>query len=54
MGIPEIIWICLNAVAFGLIWAVHGEPRTGTNNAWIMLGAIAINTGLLYWGGFFA
>ena len=54
MKAPQIIYICLMAVCFGIELVKVGKPREGTHNpiAWIVMQGIMI--GLLYWGGFFS
>lgn len=53
MHAPQIIFVCL--VVYGLAVEIerHGKPKTGNNNAWVVVIAIVIQMSLLYWGGFF-
>ena len=53
MRAPQIIYIALSALALGITAAQHGQPRSGKENFWEMLLAIALHMGLLCWGGFF-
>lgn len=53
MGIPQIIIICLLATALGIALAKHGEPKEGYYSFWVQLLSVAIDVGLLWWGGFF-
>lgn len=53
MGAPQIILICIWAVAVGIGLTEHGKPKEGKYSVFTTLIGIAINTGLLYWGGFF-
>ncbi len=52
MGWPQITWIALMALSFGIAASRHGESQ-GKHNAFTSLVAIAINATLLYYGGFF-
>lgn len=52
MNTPQLILIALFSVSLGMSAAKHGEPKTGKENAWASLVAMAIQVALLYWGGF--
>lgn len=52
MRAPQIIFIVLMAMNFGVHAAKHGEPRDPYNIGWAALG-VAVTVVLLYWGGFF-
>lgn len=52
MGTPQIILIVLFALGGGVTMAKHGQSRADYNfGTWFV--AMAIEVGLLYWGGFF-
>lgn len=53
MNAPQIIMITLLAISLGMTTAKHGEPKTGRESGWNALIAMAIQFGILYWGGFF-
>lgn len=53
MNAPQIIIVIMYALSLGIEIQRHGEPKHGRENAWVTLVVIAINLGLLYWGGFF-
>lgn len=52
LGWPQIIYMLLVALSFGVTVAKHGEPRDPHNCLTQLIG-IAIVLPLLYWGGFF-
>lgn len=54
MNAPQIVLIALWAIGFGLTCAKHGQPKTGNENAWTSVVAIAIVAGILWWGGFWS
>jgi len=51
--VPQIIYIIM--VAFYLVMSgyQHEQPKEGYHNVWDNLIALALQLGLLYWGGFF-
>jgi len=51
--IPQLIYIALVLVSFGINLAEHGKPRTGKYNAWISFFSLIIAMTILYYGGFF-
>lgn len=51
--LPQIILLLIFVLNFGMVFAKHGEPRTGKKNAWDLLVHYIIILTLLYWGGFF-
>ena len=53
MIIAKILLIALYAISLLLSANMHGKPRGGTYNFWTDLIGMVINTGLLWWGGFF-
>lgn len=53
MGWPQITWLILAGISFGLVWSKHGEPKEGNHNAFVSLIALLISYGLLRAGGFF-
>lgn len=53
MGIWQIIWIVLMVLSLGIIITKHGEERSGKWNFWTALGSVAIETTILFFGGFF-
>jgi len=50
---PQVIWIMLMTASMVIGMHQHGQPKKGTEDAWITLMAIIVNFGLLFWGGFF-
>ena len=52
MQAPQIIIICLSAMALGITLAKNGEPE-GNYCFGSTLFATVINISILYWGGFF-
>ena len=53
MEAPQIIMICLFVFNLAINMAKHGEIKEEKYNAGIAFLSIIINTGLLWWGGFF-
>lgn len=53
MEAPQIIMICLFVFDLAINMAKHGETKEEKYNAGIAFLSIIINTGLLWWGGFF-
>ena len=51
--VPQNILMTIYAIRLGIYIARHGQPKTGKENVWSALLSLAINLGLLYWGGFF-
>ena len=51
--LPQLLWIALMALALGVALAKNGQPETGTHRLHVTVLAVAIQAGLLYWGGFF-
>lgn len=54
MGIPQIIYIVLLALALGLSLAEHGELQVKRENFWTTFVSVLIQLAILYWGGFFS
>lgn len=54
MGIPQIIYIVIVALALGLSLAKHGEVEMKRENFWTTFIASSIQLAILYWGGFFS
>lgn len=52
MGTPQIIMIVLMTIVVVIASLKHGEPK-GFYSIWATLVAVALEAGLLYWGGFF-
>ena len=50
---PQITYLAIIFVGFGLTLAKHGEPRTGNYSVYTYLVANALVIGLTYAGGFF-
>jgi len=50
--LPQIILLLLAACGVGIVLAKNGEPRPNYSFFSYSL-AIAVELGLLYWGGFF-
>jgi hypothetical protein len=53
MNAPQIIVIAASALSIGISFAKHGEPADVTHSLPRTMLAVALNIGLLYWGGFF-
>jgi hypothetical protein len=53
MGIPEVIFICIECLGLGIMLVKHGQMRDDKYNIWSQLISAAVMTGLLFWGGFF-
>ena len=54
MGIPQVIVIGIMGLGLGVAAAKHDKPREGKHNVVMTLFALAVEGGLLYWGGFFS
>lgn len=54
MGVPQIIMIAMFAISLGISLAKHGEYRGDKYNFFTSLISVAIEAGILYWGGFFS
>jgi hypothetical protein len=52
--LPQIIIIALFCMNIGIYMSKHGEQKEGRYNCWVILISVAIELGLLYWGGFFS
>lgn len=52
MRAPQIIWIILTAMDFAIVLVKNGTPK-GDYDVGIYIVALAVNIGLLWWGGFF-
>jgi hypothetical protein len=50
---PQIIYLILVSLSFGIVIQQHGEPKKGKVSAWSHLFGIILTFVLLYWGGFF-
>ena len=53
MKIAKILLITLYAISLLISANEHGKPKTGRNSFWTALVGMAIQMGLLWWGGFF-
>ncbi|PLY35987.1 lytic murein transglycosylase [Pectobacterium carotovorum] len=53
MDWPQITWIVIASLGLGVELSKHGQPRTGTRNAWVQLFATLFAAWLLWSGGFF-
>ena len=51
LGIPQIVLLVLWLI--GLIVTAYNHETIGRVNVWSKVVNVAINLGLLYWGGFF-
>ncbi len=51
--IATILLIINLAVALGMTFAKHNEPKTGKHNGWVSLAAALTIAGLYYWAGLF-
>lgn len=54
MSTPAIIYLVLTGIGLGVALKEHGNPKTGTHNAWVLIFASAPCWALLWWGGFFS
>jgi len=55
MEAPQITFICLMGVSFGIELARHGQQKTGTSathNVWIQTISTVLTVAVLWWGGF--
>lgn len=50
---PQILIIVLFSISLLLAANKHGREKSGKENFWTSLVAMAITVGLLIWGGFF-
>lgn len=50
--IPQLIYLVLTLIGFGIALSKHGEPRED-HNAWITIFSTVIVYWILYKGGFF-
>ena len=52
---PQVILILLQAIAFGVHCAKHGQPQSERKYNWwaYLIGAILITNAFLWWGGWF-
>lgn len=53
LGIPQLIMCGFMVMALGSNAIMHGKKREGKYNFWAASIAIAIEAGVLAWGGFF-
>ena len=53
IGWPQAIWIFLAVVSLVTSGVLNGRPRTDKHSALLTTFVIALEFGLLYWGGFF-
>lgn len=54
MSVAATVWCALMGVSLLLNANRHGKPRTGKHEFGYVLTAFAVQSGLLYWGGFFS
>lgn len=54
MGMPEIIILAIYGLNVVFAISNHGKVRVGKYNGFVTLALLALEIGLLYWGGFFA
>lgn len=52
-GIPQIIYLVILIIRFGLILAFNGKPIEGNYSAGTSFVLSCFILALLYWGGFF-
>lgn len=52
MGAAQIITIILMAMNLGINLVMHGKPKDDKYNFFGACLSVAINAGLLWWGGF--
>jgi hypothetical protein len=53
MSTAAIVLLGLTALAGGITLEQHGKPKTGITSIWTWLISVAIQMGILSWGGFF-
>ena len=53
MGAPQIAYLVLMGLSMGVSIADHGKTEVKKENCVTTLIAIAIQFGILFWGGFF-
>ena len=53
IGIPQIIIIVMFSMSLGINLIKHGEKQNSNYNFFITLFAVALESILLWWGGFF-
>lgn len=53
MTAAAVTWIALAAVGGGINLAMHGRDRKGVHNVGYWIISAGIQSGILYWGGFF-
>lgn len=51
--IPQLLWLGLAFIGVGIHLARNGERREDNYSAGLAFVTLAIQVGLLYWGGFF-
>lgn len=49
---PQITLLALYGISIGIIWAKHGQLKTGKENVGVQFIGIIINAIILYFGGF--
>lgn len=50
---PQLIYLSLCLMGFGIELVQHGTPKKGKHNAFTSVGATCFILTLLWWGGFF-
>lgn len=50
---PQLLWICLASVSFGISCCKHGQPKNTNYNIFVDLMSTGLAGCILYWGGFF-
>lgn len=53
MEIPQVVYIALVAIGGGVMISKHGTPHLSNHSFPLWLLAAGIQTGIIYWGGFF-
>lgn len=51
--LPQLLLLALYVLSLGIHLAQHGQPKKGNESFPAGFVAVALQVGLLYWGGFF-
>lgn len=50
---PQLIMLGLMVLGLVFTATVHGRPKTGKHDVWVLLVSTGIQIWLMWWGGFF-
>lgn len=53
-GWPQVTLFALLMISLGISMKEHGNPKSGTYNAWVTFIAVIVELFILYSGGFFS